>query len=186
MTTELGTDLWAYKMTRTNCIDLFSLSQVSGIFSLQFLVVQSVSGMSSLLWPQIKLAIGWTLPSSASPLPQHILQVGRIVGIVVVLVSQCHHWNPCLVTENGWARLQILHYLESSLGSSSWNPGSFYCSWTCRDGPVVKTTSCSFRGPEFGSQNSHGCSLLSITQVLGNLMPSLASTDTRHTSEIDR
>lgn len=38
-------------------------------------------------------------------------------GFVAGLVSQPHHWEPCLVTEDGQLSLCVLHYWEFSQGS---------------------------------------------------------------------
>lgn len=38
-----------------------------------------------------------------------------------------------------------------------------------KNGAVVKSSGCSFRGPGFNSQYPYGSSQLSITQVSGNL-----------------
>lgn len=45
--------------------------------------------------------------------------------------------------------------------------------WAWRDNLVVKNTYHSFRGPRLGSQCPHGSSQVSVTPVLGNLMPLL-------------
>jgi hypothetical protein len=39
-----------------------------------------------------------------------------------------------------------------------------------RDGPAVKSTGCSFRGPTFNSQHLHGSLQMSVTPVPGNSM----------------
>lgn len=41
-----------------------------------------------------------------------------------------------------------------------------------RDGSVLKSTSCYFRGPGFDSQHAHGSSLESVTPVSWDLTPS--------------
>jgi hypothetical protein len=51
-----------------------------------------------------------------------------------------------------------------------------------RDGSVVKSTGCCFRGPGFNSQQPHSNSHLSVTPVPGNLTPSQRHTCRRNTN----
>jgi hypothetical protein len=75
---------------------------------------------------------------------------------------------------NSWTEILTEIWIIRNLGEKNlrnWNYGS-----------VVKGDSCSFRGPEFSSQNLHSSSQQPITSAPKNPMPFLASTGT-HTHE---
>jgi hypothetical protein len=54
---------------------------------------------------------------------------------------------------------QILPVLTCAL----WHPGKMLQKRSWRDGSAVKNTDCSYRGPEFNSQQPHCGSQLSVT-----------------------
>lgn len=110
-------------------VSLF-LFQVSMLSSLQFLVIQTVSGMGSLSQhgSQIRSDISWQhlqvlylyCPSTSSR--QDTVQ---IKGFMVGLVSLFCHWK---FPSYKRYRLLTLLYQESSIGSPSQNPWSFHSS----------------------------------------------------------
>lgn len=107
----LTTDLWVYQdIIRIHFIDIFCFSFATYVSSNQWLFhLETVSSMGLLSWcgPQDITGIDWPLSPvlyHCYPSTRQIVDCRFMVGLMVM----SHHWESCLVTENGPFRVCVL------------------------------------------------------------------------------